>query len=888
MLRPGATRSAEEEHRDEIDLYLELRAEELEAEGLTPEEARRVARERFGDVEKIQRELRREARRAQGRDVGRRMMGNLRQDIGYALRSFRRSPVFFAVAALTLALAAGGNTAIFSVLDAAVLRALPFPDADDLVFVNGVHRANGEVAVRMASVPEFRDWRERARTIDPMVAVDPNTLTLSGDGDAERILGEMVSRGFFQLLGGEAALGRTFTEDEAEVPDGSPLVVLSDDFWRRRFGADPGIVGRTLLLNDRPFTVLGVMEPGFRGVSSDVDVWLPLGMLSLAYGSSSTLDDRGFRFLGVVGRLAPGTDTARAQDELDAIARDLQSEFPGSQTDRWAQVRTFREGFLGNTGRLLWILVAAGGLLLIIAAANVANLLLVRAHARHRELVVRRAMGARGRRVAGQMLTESMVLATVGGLAGLALAWLAIRGIVPMIPSGVLPDYAAPALSGRVFVFSFGLVAVAGILAGVVPAASSARSDLATALRAGGRGMAGGRARAQRVFVVAQVGLALVLLVGAGLMARSFEAQLSVDPGVRMDGVSVFRVSLPRDRYPDAEALRTFRQELLGRLVEVPGVSAVAASSDFPFRGRSSGAIMARPDDPETLIRFHRHSVTPGYFENLGIRLLRGRTLEEHDGSGARGVVVVTQALIDRVFPDAADGVGRTLAFGPPSNPDNLAEIVGVIDNVRYRDLTQDMMADANSPDVFFAMDQVPARTLEVSFRSRDELSAVLPQVRQVMASLDPTIPLFEAQTMEAAYRSLTATPRFAAVLMGLFSGLALLLAAVGIYGVLAFTVGERTPEIALRRALGAGAGDVARSVVASAVRLSGTGLVLGAAAAWFGSRVLQTFLFQVEPTDPLTFGSVVAVMLLVAVSAAILPAWRAVRRSPSEALRAD
>ncbi len=885
MLRPGATRPDDAERREEIELYLELRTEELMREGHARDEARRIAEERFGDVARIEDQMRREGRR--GREEGTAMMETVGQDVAYALRTFRRNPLFFVVATLTLALAVAGNTAIFSVLDAAVLRALPFPDADRLVFINGYHLADGERAIRMASVPEFHDWRERSRTISPMVGVDANGLTLSGDGEAERIIGELVSRGYFEMLDGEAVLGRTFTAEEAETPDGYPLMVVSDGLWRRRFGADPALVGRTIQVNDRPVTVLGVMPPGFRGINDDVDAWLPMGMMSLV-ASADMLESRGSRFLGVVGRLAAGADTTRAQAELDAIARDLQGEYPDSQQDRWAEVQTFRDGFLGGTARLLWILVGAGILLLLIAAANVANLLLVRAHARSRELVVRRAVGADGSRVARQLLTESLVLAGVGGVVGLGLAWVAVRAVVPLIPVGVLPDFVTPGLSVRVFLFSASVVGLAGIIAGTVPAASGARTDLAGALRSGGRGVSGRRATAQQAFVIVQVGLALLLLVGAGLLTRSFRAQLAIDPGLDMRGVSVFRVQPPQERYPDRASILRFTRELVQRVEAVPGVSSVAASSDFPFRGRSSGAILARPDDPQQRIRYHRHSVTPGYFENLGIRLLRGRTLEEQDAADAAGVVVVTQAFVDRVFPDDPNGVGRRIAIGNPADPANIAEIVGVVDNVRYRNLTQDMMDGPNSPDVFFSIEQMPSRALEVSFRAEADLASVLPGIRRAVAEVDPAMPLFAVESLEHAYEGLTATPRFAAFLMGLFSLMALVLAGVGIYGVLAFSVGQRTPEIALRRALGAGAGEVAGSVVIGALRLTLVGLVLGVAGAYYGTRALQALLFHVQPTDPGTFGGVSAAMLLVAALAAAVPAWRATRRSPAEALNAE
>lgn len=886
-LRPGATRSRDAEIREEIELYLELRAEELQRQGMDPEEARRVAEERFGDRHAIEERMRRQGRRPR-REGMRTMMTALIQDIRYAGRSFRRNPGFAVVAALTLALAVAGNTAIFSVLDAAVLRALPFPDADRLVFVDGYHLTDGQRAVRYASVPEFRDWRERSRTISPMVGVDLNNLTLSGGGEAERISAEVVSRGFFELMGGEAALGRTFTDEEYDTPDGYPVAVLSWPFWQRRFGGDPDVVGRTLTLNDRAVSVLGVMPRGFRSVTADVDVWVPMGMISLVT-SGRILESRGSRFLQVVGRLTPGATVERAQEEMDAIAGDLQREHPDTHEDRFAWVRSFRDGYLGSTGRLLWILLGAGGLLLVIAAANVANLLLVRAHGRTRELAVRRAMGAEGGRVARQLLTESLVLAALGGMAGLALAWWGIRALVPLIPDGVLPDFAVPSLSLSVFAFSLAVVGAAGLVAGLAPAVSSARWDLAGLIRSGGRGSTRRRGRAQQAFVVTQVGLALLLLVGAGLLTRSFQARLAVDPGLEIDGIQVFRVQLPSERYPDAASLRVFTDALVQGLGAVPGVSDVEASSDFPFRGRSSGSYIVRADATDDLIRYFRHSVGPGYFESLGIRVLQGRGIEESDDENARGVAVVTQALVDRVFPDDPRPVGRTIFIGNPQDPDNAAEIVGVVENVRYRNLTQSMMEQSNSPDIFFSIRQIPSRTLEISFKTRDgRVDGVLPAVRDVLRSLDPAVPLFAVQSLRDAYLAQTSTPRFAAFLMGLFSVLAVVLAAVGIYGVLAFNVGQQAPEIALRRALGARSGDVAGSVVLSAVRLAGMGLVVGVVGAFLGARVLEAFLFGVKATDPATFVTVALSMLVVAVVAAAIPAWRATRRDPAEALNAE
>lgn len=888
MLGPGQVRSKEAEIREEIELHLELRAQELEQEGRTPEEARREALARFGDREEIERRVRREASRRRNREGGRTMTGQLRQDIGYALRGFRRNAGFTAVAVLTLGLAVAGNTAIFSVLDEAVLQALPFPQPGELVFLNGYHLSGGERAVRLASVPEFMDWRERARSLDPVVGVNGTTLTLTGDGRPERIGAEAVTAGYFDLLGGEAQLGRTFTDAEADTRGQYALVVLSHGLWERRFGSDPGVVGTRVDIDGRSYAVLGVMPAGFRPLGLDgVDAWIPLGM----WGPSA-FESRGARFLPVAARLAPGFSVAEAQAELDAIARDLQETYPDAHEDRWAEVQPFRAGYLGTTGDLLWVLFGAGVLLLVIASANVANLLLVRAHGRVRELTVRRAVGAGGGRVAAQLLTESMVLTAMGGVFGLLLSWWGIGVLVPQVPDGVLPGWVEPEISFRVFFSTLGILAVVGLGVGLLPALASARRNLAGSLRSGGRGgLSPSGRRAQRAFVVIQVALAILLLVGAGLLTRSFRAQTAVDPGLEMEGIQVFRVQPPVERYPDAASLRAFAGELVRRVATVPGVSSVTASSDVPFRGGSSGSYIVRPDDPEALIRYHRHSVSPGYFETLGVGLLAGRTFTASDDESRPGVAVVTEVMVRRVFPDLADpaaALGRTIFIGPPSDPDNAAEIVGVVENVRYRDLTQDLMAEANSPDVFFSLRQVPARTHEITFRSDRSPASVLPAVRRAVQAVDPEVPLFLPTTLEEAWWSQTATPRFAAFLMGLFSFLALSLACVGVYGILAFTVGERAREIAVRRALGARPGAVARSVVLEGARMAVLGLVVGGAAALTGARYLEGLLFRVEPADPATYAMVTGLMAVVVLVAAALPAWRASRRDPVEALTAD
>ncbi|MEK9508997.1 ADOP family duplicated permease [Gemmatimonadota bacterium Y43] len=877
----------DDDARAEIDAHIELLVDELVAAGHPLEQARREARERFGDPVAWHRRTHRTDPRRSGMTTT--MMTRFLQDFRFALRSFRRSPGFAVMAVLTLTVALAGNTALFSVLDSAVLQALPFPDSDRLVFIDGVHRTAEGEARRMASVPEFRDWRERARTVESVVATAGATLTLAAGAESERVPGEMVSEGYFELLGGEAALGRTFSPDEYTAIGGPLVAVLGHDLWERAFGADRSVVGRTVTLDERTVEVIGVMEEGFGGVNLGSDLWLPLPALTLN-ASADIFESRGSRFLPVLGRLAPGSDLEQAQSEFESIALQLQQEFPGANEDRFARLTGFREGYLDTTGDLLWVLFGAGLLLVVIAGANVANLLLVRAHARTREITVRRAVGADSARIVGQLLTESLTLAAVGGALGLVGAQQLLRVALPLVPEGVLPAYAEPAISLRAFGFTLVVLLVVGVLSGLTPAMASARRDLAGALRSG-RGSVGRGNRAQKAFVVTQMGLALLLLVGAGLLTRSLRAQLAIDPGLEVQGLHALRVSPPLDRYPDPASLRLYADEIRLRVAEVPGVGAVTLSSDVPFRGGSSGSYAMRPDDVETLIRVHRHSVDPGFFDLLGVEVLAGRVFQSSDDADAPGVVVVSRAFVERVFPEdpaPAAAVGRQVWAGNPNDPDNLAEIVGVVDNVRFRNLTQSMLDGPNSPDLFYALAQVPARTHEVTFAVDGDEAAAIAGARRAVQSFDPSTPPFALASLSDLYLGQTAMPRLAAVLMGAFSLLALSLAAVGIYGVLSFTVHQRASEIALRRALGAEGTDVARRVVVDAVRLAGLGVVIGGVAAFLAGDLLESLLFQVQAGDPVTLVLTGAALLAVAAVAAAVPALRAARREPAEVLRRE
>ena len=553
------------------------------------------------------------------------------------------------------------------------------------------------------------------------------------------------------------------------------------------------------------------------------------------------------------------------------------------------KLQAFRAGYLGQTGELLWIFLGAGAVLLLIAAANVANLLLVRAHGRNKEIVLRRALGAGGGRIARQLLTESATLAAFGGIVGLGIAAAALSVLAPLIPNGVLPGYVEPRISAAAYLFSLVVLGAVGLGIGLVPAAVSARVDIASRLREGSKAAAGGglsRIRPQHLFVIAQVSLALALMVGAGLLTRSFQAQLGVDTGSEHIGVAAMSLQLPRARYDTNEAIQAFDRELERRLSAIPGVGAVSLSTDLPFRNGSSGAYIFREGDgPDDRIRFHWHAVSPGFFSTIGVDVLRGRAIDDTDVEDSTPVIVITETMERRIYGEES-ALGKTMHLRPDGSMP--LEVVGIIEDVRFRDVTTSLLADANSPDGFFALRQRPSRRLEAAVRTSSDVATVMPILRSTVRELDPNLPVSQLAPLVDAWRSQTAMPRFAAFLMTVFSMLAAVVACVGIYGILAFTVGQRAREIAIRRAIGATGVSVARSVLGDGVKLALAGMTVGAAVAMFGSSVLEAFLFQVERSDPTTFISVGLGMVGFALVAAIVPALRAMKRHPAEALKAE
>ena len=806
-------------------------------------------------------------------------------DIRYALRTLRVRPGFAATIVATLALGIGASTAMFSIVDAALLRGLPFDDPHRLVVLWGV--AGPDRDIRGASIPEARDWAADNRSLSALTVYDETALNLRTSDGATRVEAEMVSPSFFPLLGARAALGRTFIADEDRTPETHPVAVISDQLWRERFAADPAVIGRPVVLNERSLTIIGVMPPGFKGLSFDTDIWFPAMMVSLTVGADA-LESRASRWLMALGRLQPGREIADAQRDLDRVAERLTREFPQTNTGRGVRVLSLRDSYLGTTRTLLVLLFAAVIVFLLIACANVTGLQLVHATARQRELAVRLALGADRRRLVRQLLTESVLLSILGGAAGALVAYWAVDALRPFIPVGLLPGYADVTVNGRVLGFSLVLALGAGATCGLAPALLSARQELAQTLRDGSRlASASGLGRISRpgthqIIVTVEVALALVLLVAAGLMVRTFQSQLRVSPGFAADGVLTARLALPASYAPEQRAL--FAARLAERLGAIPGAAVGAVGSDVPMSGNTSAASFALPGLAER-VRYYRHYVTPEYFPTLGIAMARGRAFTAGDRRGAMPVAILSESGANRLFP-GADPIGRTLPIASGAFTD--VTIVGVARDVRFRDLTTDIAAARAEPDIYFPYGQRTDADIQIAVRSTTEALVSPEAVRQAIAALDATLPLYQVTPLSEALRRQTATSRFGSLMLGVFSVVALLLASIGLYGVIAFVVGLSRREIAIRMALGAEAAVVRRLVVRNAAVLIVVGIVAGIGAAMLVMGSLEGLLFSVSPRDPLTFVTVAATVLVVALLASWVPARRAAQVEPQLALKSE
>ena len=810
-------------------------------------------------------------------------MESFLKDLRLATRTLRKQPAFVLTIVLTLALGIGASAAMFGIVDAALIRPLPFQQPDRLAFLLGV--AGPDRAIRGGSYAEITDWARRNHTLAAVSSLDQQSLNLRTVDGADRVQAEMVDPSYFSLLGVRAQIGRTFLAEENVAPDAHPVAVISDAMWRQRFSAAADLLGKTVILNDRPLTIVGVMPPDFHGLSFVSDVWIPTMMISLT-SRPSVLQNRGTRWLGAVARLRDGVTLDVAQRDLDAVARQLTQEFPQTNTDRGVQLLSLHDNYLGSTKSLLLALFAAVGLFLLIGCANVVSLQLVRATSRQHEIALRLALGANRSRLVQQLVAEGLVLSLLGLVVGLLVANWSIDALVKLVPAGVLPSYVDASIDLRVLAFSTLVALVCGVAFGVIPSLQSRRLTLIGDLKAGRRTSAAGigrlrRPSLQQMLVVAEVALAVVLLAGAGLLVRSLQRQLAVEPGFDPRGVVTAQLSLPLGRYTPA-ARKQFVDQLLERLAGAPTVRAVAVGSDMPLRGNSSAGVLYI-SGTDRGFRYYRHQVSENYFATLGIPLVHGRTFGVEDRRDSSASVVINEATARRFWP-GEDAIGKRLRLGRPDGPE--MTIIGVVGNARFQNLTSDL--SVSEPDVYFSYVQSPSPTLEIAVRGNADVGSLTSVLRREAAAVDATLPLYNVDLLEAALRQQTGNARFGSFVLGAFSVVALLLGAIGIYGTLAFVVSLGRREIAIRMAIGASSSNVLRRVVGQGLTLTVAGLVIGLIGARFATRALSSQLFNVTPTDVATYASLAIVLLLVAISASYLPARRATRVDPLEALRQE
>jgi predicted permease len=880
LTRPGRLGREVDE---EVAFHIEGRVEELVARGWTPTEAREEALRQFGDPARYRDECRTIARNRMTRERRGEVMGNVRQDIRFALRSFGRSPGFASVAALTLALGIGATTAVFTVAKDVLFDPLPFSDPDRLVMI--WERNSGQNIEReLASPPNYADWLLRNRTFEDLAAIGDGSLTLSGLEQPTVVEVAYVTANTFELFGVGAQLGRALRPGDAtlladEEVTGASLVVMSDGLWKSAFGADPAVLGSTIELNGTAVEVVGVMPAEFGVPRPDIDLWLPADYTAPTYG-------RQRRDLRVFGRLAREATVEFARADLDRIQASIAEIHPEANTGWTTDIVPVQEEVVGaSTRRMLLLLLGAVGFVLLIACANVANLLLGRSSTREREIGVRTALGASRGRVVGQLLTESVVLGVAGGVLGTALAIGGVDLLIGLEPTD-LPRLEVVGVDAATLAFAAGASLSTALLFGLVPALQASRRSVADTLRGSIALGQGSPERARSMLVVAEIAISLVLLVGAGLLTRSLLQLRTVDPGFTAENVIVARVNLGAEYATNASRANYF-DEVLRRLREAPGIAAAGVTSvlpmdpagidfDLPYLAEGQPA---RPEGelPQTDYRI----ASEGYFEAMGMEIVRGRAFESLDRAETARVLVVNESFAGQLWP-GQDPIGKTITIYYVN--DVLWEVVGVVEDTRHRGLgapaPAQMYVPASQAEFLFGYMHLAVRT-----------NGAPETVRAVSAAgvaVDPKYPLYGVSSMASIISATTERDRFAATLLGAFALLALCLAAVGIHGVMAYQVSERTREIGLRMALGANRSTVLREVLKRAVSIAIAGVAIGALGAAATSRVVSSFLVDVSPLDPVTFGGTSGILVVVTVVAALAPAIRAASMDPSGALRSN
>jgi putative ABC transport system permease protein len=810
------------------------------------------------------------------------VLPELVQDLRYGARMFLKAPVFFIVAVLTLALGIGANSAIFSFVDAALLKPLPYEHPERILQIWEKPPGGGNNVV---SAMNFLDWQRQTTSVEAMTASTGGSLTLTGQGEPVLLRSGRVSAGYFDVFAVKPFLGRTFAPDE-DTPGKEHVVVLSHRLWAAQFGSDPGIVGKSLTLNGEPYTVIGVMPARSAFDRAFNQLWRPL-----AFKASERT--RNFHWLAVVARLKPGVTIEAARSELDAIGARIAVDYPDSNKGWGVSTLRYMDIVVGQQlQRSLYVLLAAVGMLLLIGCANVVNLVLARGTAREREVAVRAALGAGRGRLVRQFLAENLLLAIVGGLFGIALGSGLMVWLKYMLPPFYLPAAINVEMDLRVLAFTFALAVTTGIVFGLAPALSATKLDLAGAMKEGGRGAAGdsGRRRLRSALVVAEVALAFILLTGGGLLVRSFFQMMQVELGFNPTNVLTLRLPIANDRFPDASQLSAYVRQLVSRINAVPGVTGAASTDSLPLEGFSNGMpfLIAGRDQVD---RANRQAcgfkmVHADYFRVLGIQVIKGRGLTDRDVKGTPPVAVINQSFVKRFMADK-DPIGQRLLIQDiiPGQPQLGAEIpweiVGVIADERTSTLEGTVR-----PGVYVPIEQSPSTSVNVVVRSAIEPGSLSRAITEAVHEIERSQVVSDVRTLDQMKSTSVASTRLRTTLLAVFAALALLLSAIGIYGVISYTVAQRTHELGVRAALGASATALIGMVVRNGMTLTLIGLILGFAGAIGLTRLLGTLLFGVGPRDPITLGGSAAILAVVALLACLVPARRAARMDPLAALR--
>jgi putative ABC transport system permease protein len=860
--------SWDQERERELQTYLEIETGENIARGMTPEEARYAARRKLGSPTQIREEIYRMNSLT--------FIESLWQDVHCGLRMLRKNAGFATVAILTLALGIGANTAIFSVIHGVLLSPLPYNDPDRIVLVLESNPARGFPQFSV-SPPNYMDWKKDSTSFEQIASIARGDFNYTGGAEPERMSGARVASSFFAVMGATPAMGRTFLPED-DVVGKAGVVVLSYGLWTRRFGSDPQVLGKSLTLDGQSYRVVGVMQDGFQ-FPRGVDLWLPSEFDADALGPGA----RGAHYLRVMARLRPGVSMEKAQAEMAAISKRLEQQYPKTNTGWSTKLLSLNEATVGNVRPTLLVLFGAVGFLLLIACANVANLLLARATARQREIAIRFSLGASRLRIARQLLTESILLSGIATAAGLLLAEWAIRALRTLPPSN-LPRAANIGLDLPVLGFAAGVAVLTGLLFGFAPALQITRGAPSETLKEGGRTASAGRQGVRSALVVLETTLALVLLVGSGLLLKSFLRLQTVDPGFQYKNIATADVSLPRSKYPtDAQEMQFFSQ-VLERIQSVQGVKEVAASSGNPMEGSNLSFSFATKDleelSPSDQPSAGYYVVSHNYFHTLGIPLLLGRYFTREDSPGSPRVAIISQTIAQRFFHDK-NPIGQTIKIGVGAAVPVAREIVGVVGDVK-----DDGLGEAATMAAYEPYTQMAWSDMTLFVRSDSDPSQMASMLRSEVSSVDKDQPVADISTGDQLMAQAVAQPQLRTTLLSLFAALALILASLGIYGVMSNTVAQRTHEIGVRMALGAGQSSVLRLVLSNGMRLTLLGIAFGTAGAFALTRLMKSFLFHVTPTDPATFVEVALFLFLVALLASYIPARRATRVDPVVALR--